>query len=339
MKVGMLLPANFAVGSPGNGIRIQAERQADALAALGHEVVRLISWDRHDLKSFDVIHFFLGGGANIGIERELANYTGLVVFAPIIDSNEPNWRYRLAAMSGNILDRVSTIPSLFRRQAMFAGLVIVRSSHERDRVVRGLGIDARKVRIVLNGVKPPAPANKQLAQGLLRSDEPYILQVGAFTQQRKNAVRLAQAAAAECLPLVIAGKAAPGQILDRLREIAAASPDIRLLEWVDESTLQSLYANCRVLALPSLHEGTGLVALEAAAHGAKVIITKNGGPPDYFRKLAWYVDPLSFADIRGAIRQAWEAPAEDQRLKQHVLENLTWEQSARQLVEVYREFS
>jgi len=98
--------------------------------------------------------------------------------------------------------------------------------------------------------------------------------------------------------------------------------------------LQSLYAGCRVFCLPSLHEGTGLVALEAAAHGAGVVITRNGGPPDYFKDLAYYVDPVGVGDIRDTILQAWEKP-QGAELRAHVLSSLTWDQSARSLAAAY----
>ena len=41
--------------------------------------------------------------------------------------------------------------------------------------------------------------------------------------------------------------------------------------------LIKLYARSKVLCLPSLFEGVGLVALEAACYGAKIAITQIGG--------------------------------------------------------------
>jgi glycosyltransferase involved in cell wall biosynthesis len=79
----------------------------------------------------------------------------------------------------------------------------------------------------------------------------------------------------------------------------------------------------------------GLVAVEAAAYGAGVVITKNGGPPDYFGDLAYYVDQFDVASIRHSVQKAWENP-KSEAIKRHVLTNLTWEQSARSLVAAFQ---
>jgi glycosyltransferase involved in cell wall biosynthesis len=99
--------------------------------------------------------------------------------------------------------------------------------------------------------------------------------------------------------------------------------------------LQNLYAACTVFCLPSVHEGTGLVALEAASLGARIVITRNGGPPDYFADMAEYVDPFSVESIRAGVERAWNAAPSD-KLRSHVLTNLTWDASARSLISAYR---
>ena len=147
-------------------------------------------------------------------------------------------------------------------------------------------------------------------------------------------MRLAEAAVRAKLPLVFAGTSTEGEVLDQLKALGSGGGDIRLLGFQDQSSLNSLYAACTVFCLPSYHEGTGLVALEAASYGARIVITQNGGPPDYFGDLAEYVDPYDTDGIQRAITRAWEEPASD-TLKRHVLENLTWQASATSLVAAY----
>jgi glycosyltransferase involved in cell wall biosynthesis len=218
---------------------------------------------------------------------------------------------------------------------MRSDLVVVRSQSERERVVRGLGIDPGKVAIVLNGVTPPTPVDAAEARRRLGFTEPFVLHVSAYTDARKNVARLIEALNQTPYPLVVAGRSDPGGALDAIKALAAKNPRVKLMGFVDHATLQDLYAACKVFALPSIHEGTGLVALEAAAHGAAVVITKHGGPPDYFSDLAEYVDPMHVASIRDALVRAWDAPHGD-ALKRRVLANLTWEASARALVEAFQ---
>ncbi len=335
MKIGFLLPGPFAVGNPGNGVRAQAVFQAEALERLGHRVVRLNPWETHGLDSFDVVQFFVGGLHQYGIERRRPDPIRTLIYAPIIDSNEPNKRYRMAARVGGLHSKVFTIPGVIRDQAMGSDLVVVRSSFERERLIHGVGINPDKIRLVLNGVDPPPPGNPASVREKFDLPEAFCLHVSAYTQARKNALRLIDAVGPTGLPLVLAGHAPDGTELDRLKQSASRYPTVRLLGWMEPDLLNDLYAACKVFCLPSTHEGTGLSALEAAAHGARVVITRHGGPPDYFLDWAQYTDHWSTQSIRDAVLMAWDAPASD-RLKDRVLSELTWDRSARQLVEAYQ---
>ncbi len=338
LKIGFMLPSNYSLAGPGNGVRAQAVYQANALERLGHEVSRLEPWTFNpNIPQLDVVQFFLGGYANYTIEVNRPHPVKMLVFAPIIDSNEPMWRYRLAAMVGAVTHKVNTAPAVMRDQALNSNLVICRSSHERERVIRGLGVDPSKVgiEIVLNGVDLPAQSDPGLARSTLQLPGEFALHVSQYTQRRKNVLRLIEAVGPTGIPLVIAGYAPPGPDLERVRAASKRYPTIQLLGALDRNVLDSLYAACKVFCLPSVHEGTGLVALEAASHGARVVITQHGGPPDYFLDMAEYVNPDHVDDIRHAVVRAWEAP-DSTRLKDHVLQNLTWEHSAEALAAAYR---
>lgn len=335
MKIGFLLPANFAIGNPGNGVLAQSAYQAEALARNGHEVVRLDPWHVVDITSFDVVQFFQGGMGHYMIESRTGYRPKLLVFAPIIDSNESNFRYRLAALAGHFHRKLLTVPGVLQDQARGSDLVVCRSQHERDRLVRGLGIDPNKVHVVLNGVTLPEPTKAHSREAGLPDE--FMLHVSAYTQPRKNVLRLVEAAGPLGYPLVIAGKRTPGEIEDRLLDLVARYPTVKLLGFVEHTLLHALFASCRVLCLPSLHEGTGLVALEAAVHGANVVITKFGGATDYFGPHAFYVNPYDVDNIREALVHAWQSPPSTV-LRRHIADNLTWDHSAQRLSELYRHF-
>lgn len=334
MNIGLMLPTLFSIDTAGNGVRVQAWRQADALERAGCRVVRLDPWKYCDARELDVVQFYVGGFAMHMIESMRPFMGRMLAFAPIIDSNQSFRSYRLAAAAGGVMPRFATVPGEFRRQALASDLVIARSSHERDRLVHGLGVEPSKIEIVLNGVDPVTDADPEGARKMLQLPRDFVLHVSSYAQERKNVVRMVEAIGPTGLPLVIAGNAMPGPILTTLKSLAERHRNVRLLEFLDQRTLHGLYAACRVFCLPSVHEGTGLVALEAASLGARIVITKNGGPPDYFLSMAEYVDPDSVAGIRSAVQRAWEAPASD-ALRAHVLSNLTWDASARSLMEAY----
>jgi glycosyltransferase involved in cell wall biosynthesis len=335
LTIGFLLPGLYALSRATQGVRVQAWRQAEALRRLGHEVLELTPWQPAPLERLDVLQFFFGGPLLHQIEAHRFLFRASLIFAPMIDSMESNWRYRIAATVGSLHPRFQTVPGTIRRQARGSEAVVVRSTHERDRLVEGCGVDPGKVEIALNGVDPPPPTGPEIARERLGLPDRFLFHVSSYTQERKNVGRLIEAVGPLGHPLVVAGFAPPGPDLDAMRTLAGRFPNVRLLGHLDQETLLSAYAACDTFCLPSLNEGTGLVGLEAAALGAKIVVTKNGGPPDYYGDLAEYVDPLDVGSIRGAVQRAWARP-KDERLRRRVLSDLTWDRSAERLVEIYR---
>ncbi len=340
MRVGFLLPTPFAVGTRGSGIVEQARRQAEALEKLGHTVVRLNPWEWQDERELDVLHFYLGGPSMAGVtEHRNLSKPGLLVFAPIIDSNQSFAAYRLAAALGGLTGRFSTVPGLLRQQARASDVVVCRSNHEAQRLTRGLGVPPDRIAIVLNGCPPSANAAiaasaAAAARARLRLPGEFVLNVSAFTQHSKNVLKLIEATQQQRYSLVIAGTSKPGPVMAEIERHARTSDRLRVLEFVDEPTKAALFSLCRVFCLPSIHEGTGLAALEAGAAGAKVVITRNGGTPDYFLDHAEYVDPESVPSIRSGIERAWNAPKDD-GLRRHIAQHLGWSESGRALERLY----
>lgn len=338
MNIGFLLPATFAVTHAGNGVRAQAMAQAQALRALGHTVIELDGWKAFGEQTCEVVQFFSGGFPHYRIDEVLraTQPDCKLVFAPIIDSNEPPWRYRLAARLGQCHPKIFTIPGELARQARAADVVVCRSRHEQRRVVDDLGVPVARTRIVLNGVDAPNPTlDLETVRRQWSLPEDFCLHVSTYTQPRKNVARLIEAAGAAGLPLLVAGTADDAAEEARLRALAARHRGIRFLGYVDAASRDALYALARVFCLPSLHEGTGLAALEAAAHGAAVVITERGGTRDYFGEMAHYVHAEHVDSIRTAIEQAWHAPRSN-ALRDHVVNQLGWQQSARALLDAYR---
>ncbi|MBL9150609.1 MAG: glycosyltransferase [Phycisphaerae bacterium] len=334
MVIGFLLPGNYALARATQGVRVQAWKQVEALRALGHEVLELTPWQPAPLDRLDVIQFFLGGPLTHNIESYKPYFKAALVYAPMIDSMESNWRYRIATTLGSLHPRFLTVPGVMKRNAMGSEAVVVRSTHERDRIVKGMGVDPSKVSIVLNGNEPPPPTSPDKARRELDLPERFVFHVSAYTQERKNVARMLEAIGPLGYPVVVAGAAADGPEREQLRALATQYPQIRLLGHLDYETLLSAYAACDVFCLPSLNEGTGLVGLEAAALGAKIVVTQNGGPPDYYLDMADYVDPLKVDDIRAKVERAWNRPKDD-RLAHRVIHDLTWKASAESLVKVY----
>jgi glycosyltransferase involved in cell wall biosynthesis len=75
--------------------------------------------------------------------------------------------------------------------------------------------------------------------------------------------------------------------------------------------------------------------LEAAAMGCNLVITNKGDTRDYFGNYAYYCEPGSIKSTRAAIIRACESPV-DPLLREHILQNFTWEKTAEKTLEGYK---
>ncbi len=135
-------------------------------------------------------------------------------------------------------------------------------------------------------------------------------------------------------PLVLIGRAAPNHVAYYERIKRGCAPNVLLLGPVEHHLLPQYYSVAKVHALVSWFETTGLSSLEAGAMGCNLVITDKGDTREYFKDYAFYCQPDSIESIRRAIIQAHEAPANPE-LRQHILENYTWEKTAEKTMEGY----
>ena len=338
MRIGFMLPAIFALGNPANGVAVQARAQAAALARRGHEMIYIDPWRHQPESDLDVLHFFQGGMALQGIQNHRALLSrGVLAMSPIIDSNHSHTAYRVVNRIGSIFPRLYTIPAILAQQAVGSDLVVCRSEHERERVIRGLGVEHDKAVVVRNGIDIPATDATTVAavKAKYQLPEKFALHVSAYTQARKNVLRLVEATTALRVPLVLAGHTEDGHIQRLLAEKARSESNLRLLGYVDRGTRDALYHLCHVFCLPSEHEGTGLAALEAGGAGAHVVITRNGGTRDYFGDCAEFVSPTDASNIQAAIAKLWDKPRNGE-LAKHIRGALSWDACATALEAAYK---
>ena len=101
----------------------------------------------------------------------------------------------------------------------------------------------------------------------------------------------------------------------------------------------NLYRRCKVFALPSINEGVGIVALNAAVQGANIVITNVGGPKEYYGNFAYQVDPHNVDDIGQAVLRAMDDDTMQPHLRQHIITNYCCEAIAERLVNAYNKLT
>ena len=162
-----------------------------------------------------------------------------------------------------------------------------------------------------------------------------ILSVGRI-ERRKCQLQLVRALKGTGLRLVLVGKPGPNQIAYFEQIKREMDSTVTIVDHVDQASLRQYYAACKVHALVSWMETTGLSSLEAAAMGANIVITDKGDTRDYFGDLAYYCSPDSVPSIREALLRAHSAPRSN-LLREKVLNNYTWTHSAQATFAVYRD--
>ena len=134
-------------------------------------------------------------------------------------------------------------------------------------------------------------------------EKPFFLTVGAL-ETRKN-----QRAAIEAfggnsfakrgVSYILCG--ARGAGAEEIAETAARTPGVKMLGYVSDAQLRWLYQEASAFVLPSLLEGFGMPALEAAFHGLVSIISRDSALAEAVNGLAIQVEPLSVSEIGEAM--------------------------------------
>ncbi len=228
-----------------------------------------------------------------------------------------------------------------------ADAIIAVSECTKQDALRLYGIDRAKIMVIGEGVHPRfRSVGPQITSDVRRKyglPEHFILAVGTI-EPRKNLPILFEAFKQAQRPevkLVIAGK--KGWLYDRtfarLRELGLGQR-VAFTDFVPDEDLPALYTAAEAFAFPSLYEGFGLPVLEAMACGTPVLCSNTSSLPEVAGDAAL---PISPGDVRGwaqAIEQITRDATLRAELRQRGLrqaKRFSWEETARQTREVYRE--
>lgn len=311
-----------AFDCPGGG-EIQLLKSREALERAGVEVALYDLW-RPQLDRADVVHYFSVQGGSMNFCDYVKRIGKPLAISPVLWLTPEN---REAMPLGEI-------HALLHR----CDRILPNSRAELSQLAETFEVDPAKFTVTPNGIDRAfgEPADPSLfRQQYALGDRPFLLSV-ANIEPRKNQLRLVRAIRDLGLELLLLGHVRDPHYWSQCQ--GEAGPGVRHLGRLDHASplLKSAYAACSAFVLPSLLETPGLAALEAAAQGAPVAITSVGCTREYFGDLASYAEPLDEASIRASIDKALARPRDD-RLREHVLENFTWDHTAQSLIAAYQQ--
>jgi glycosyltransferase involved in cell wall biosynthesis len=226
--------------------------------------------------------------------------------------------------------------------ARYADSVVCLSPHVAAQFTQATGRTDR-VFIVPNGVEQPAadlPVTVHHRLGI--EPRKYALAVGRLVPEKNFHLLVSSFLAADLPPdtkLVIAGSLDnPGNYALSLIERVKGEGRVILAGAVFGPELWSLYANCEIFVLPSMHEGMSFALLEAAVSGAKIIasdIPANVNVCGAFARLAPVESILGTSEAIAAEWQRQRTPEEVQHQVQLCRSRHDWSAVAAEMETVF----
>nr|WP_245432825.1 glycosyltransferase [Mesorhizobium loti] len=137
-------------------------------------------------------------------------------------------------------------------------------------------------------------------------DGVFFLTVGAF-ETRKNQIAALKAYRdggfyQQGVKYVLCGSRGEGR--DKIMEFAKSVPGVVVPGYVPDSQLRWLYTHAEAFVLPSLLEGFGMPALEAAYMGLLPIVSEQSALVEAVEGVCLQIPPKDAAAIGGAMRHA-----------------------------------
>lgn len=307
---------NGAFFYPGGG-EVQLLQSKKYLELLGHKIMLYNPWNPQ--KDCDLLHQF---SIQAGVEQVISGYKKIgkpvalsTIFWAEIEKSNPFFQ---------------PILNIFN----MCDLLLTNSVSESNKLSQIFDIDINKFHETRNSITNDylnleTDVNFKKKYSL---PEEFILIV-ANIEPRKNIHSLIMAAQKLNIPIVSIGHIKDEDYFNKF--IKDRTHVIHLGPILNVSTLKSAYQQCSLFVLPSICETPGIAALEAASQGSKVVITKDGSTQDYFLNFVEYVNPFSVENIEVSIEKVLNLK-NDFRLRQHILENYTWDKTASDIVNGYQ---
>lgn len=330
MKLGFILPT-VCIAAKG-GVPVQARMWKEGLENNGDEVEMISPWGEYQWESFDIIVIFGIGPLLLGYATSLKQYPNIkLVSAPIIDFHKSVKEYRFRAkFFGSVKFKVNrSLHDLYYARNLF-DFFLARSEHEKKYIVEGLGIAADKVEIVPLSMR----FNENIPAVDLQYKENFCLHVSRLSFWGKNVERLIEAAKKYKFQLKLAGSLFGKGDKEWLDSLIKDAPNIEYVGFLSEEELKKYYQKAKVFALPSIVEGVGFVALEAAVYGAEIVLTDIGAPKEYYNGRAFLVNPYDVDSIGTAVCQALEKGKSQPELKDYILDNYSFDVLSKKLHDV-----
>ena len=239
------------------------------------------------------------------------------------------------------------LAALKRRACRYADRIIVVSEHTRQDLLHHYpDLDPGIVEVVYNGVDEefyPEPLTTPIqVQSYAIEPKSYFLYVGTRGYCKNFSYTLSFLAQARSQGLehrlvIVGGGPFSGGERKEINTLGLPEDAILQLSDVNSPTLRKLYSNTVALLIPSIYEGFGLPALEAARCGTLVLAARGSALEEIVGETDYAIDLNRKGEINRIIALGFDnATASIERAR--VLKRSTmfsWDNSVQRLAEIY----
>ena len=220
--------------------------------------------------------------------------------------------------------------------------VIVPSNFVKNQIINQFPRVKNNIHVTYEGINPiffKKRSGNEISQSV---QKPFVIYTGAL-YPHKNIKRLALAVN-QTKNLTLYISSAPSIFTDRFKEFlekTKLSNRVKLLGYVPNKELVSLYHQAEALIHPSLSEGFSLTGIEAMAAKLPVIASRMGSIPEIYGDHASYIQDAENVDsITAAIvLQLEKTQAQKKKQIQEAYDHaqtFTWEKCAKKTLAVYQ---
>ncbi|MEK7497345.1 MAG: glycosyltransferase family 1 protein [Patescibacteria group bacterium] len=172
-------------------------------------------------------------------------------------------------------------------------------------------------------------------------EKPYFIYVGN-AYPHKNLARAIEAAVGCDVNFAIVSSR--GVFAERLKKLITkfnAEKFVKLLGFVPDEELKTLYKNAEGFIFPSLYEGFGLPGLEAMSAGTVVLASDIPVFKEIYKDKVLYFNPYDYTSIERSMREVLSMDIEEREKTikegQKFVKNYSWAKMAKQTLKVYEE--
>lgn len=323
-----------AVVDKSNGIKSQAITWGNALQQKGHQVDYIDTWNYYDWSSYDAVHFFGNGPWVNTIRTYLSKKNPKCVYSPIYDPNpflESNNQLIQKKLSKLTHGKWNCALYNVCREYQGYKKILVRTDHEHEMIKKLFDVPEKVIAKV-----PLSYSHILKYEENLPQKEDFVFHMSLFTQPRKNVIRLVQAAKKYGFKLKIAGNPGTEEAYKAFMKTVNNASNIEVLGFISEEEKIDLYKRAKVFALPSVSEGVGIVAVDAALYGADIVVTNIGGPKEYYDGMAEIVNPYNVDEIGQACLRLLNGKTYQPKLRKHINDNYSLNVIADKLCSIYK---